>query len=724
MRLLSAATWMSATLLLSSTPALAQMTPPAAVGTKPKAVATIPVRPAMQPPQDATSAMAQADRLALQSDLAWTGQYNGAISGEVSERMVNAIKAYQKLRGGQPTGVLTPQERAVLADAARRKQESVGWKIVTDPVSGARLGVPTRLVPQQASDANGSKWTSPDGAVQIQLARRKEANPTAAALADHEKQDPPGRTVDYTAVKPDFFVLSGQQGPKKFYIRGTFKGDEVRVLTILYDQASANVVEPVVIAMSGAFTAFPAASAVPPPRRSVDYGTGIVVSEDGAIVADRDVTDGCIAITIPSSGHADRIADVIASVDGHLYLARGGNGPGRTSALYRFDPARWQSDAEPVVSIKGFDFDGDLVEDHCTHKVLGLHYDSDALGTAWLDPAMAAAQAKIDAALPGRVNIVQVASCASGTPLLVTSTSDRAPEQYFLYGPGDAGLRSVSESRPTIDPRQMADTDFYRIKARDGREFPVYVTRPHGKGPWPTVVLVHGGPNARGWSWEWDDESQFLASRGYLVVKPEFRGSAGYGTELEAAGFRQWGLATQDDIADATRWAAAQGWSDAKRTCIAGASFGGYATLMGLIRYPELYRCGIAYSAVADIGMMYETWWSDLSDDWKGYGMPVTVGDREKDAAQFIATSPLKLAARIKQPLLLTHGGHDQRVPIEQATAMHDALEAAHAPVTWVYYPEECHGFCIQKDRFDFYRRMEAFLAANIGAAATNASAN
>jgi len=309
MRLLSAATWMSATLLLSSTPALAQMTPPAAVGTKPKAVATIPVRPAMQPPQDATSAMAQADRLALQSDLAWTGQYNGAISGEVSERMVNAIKAYQKLRGGQPTGVLTPQERAVLADAARRKQESVGWKIVTDPVSGARLGVPTRLVPQQASDANGSKWTSPDGAVQIQLARRKEANPTAAALADHEKQDPPGRTVDYTAVKPDFFVLSGQQGPKKFYIRGTFKGDEVRVLTILYDQASANVVEPVVIAMSGAFTAFPAASAVPPPRRSVDYGTGIVVSEDGAIVADRDVTDGCIAITIPSSGHADRIAE-------------------------------------------------------------------------------------------------------------------------------------------------------------------------------------------------------------------------------------------------------------------------------------------------------------------------------------------------------------------------------------------------------------------------------
>ncbi len=461
------------------------------------------------------------------------------------------------------------------------------------------------------------------------------------------------------------------------------------------------------------------------------------IDDLGRVRAVRTVHDGEVAVMVPKDGawkaaarfraydvNADGVAEAIGGVDGSLYLVRGGNGAARTTALYRFDETRWQPDAEPMVSIKGFDFEGDLVQDHCTHKVLGLHYRSDALGTAWFDPAMAAAQAKIDAALPGRANIVQVAACASGTPLLVTSTSDHAPEQYFLYGPGDAGLRAVSLSRPAIDPRQMADTDFYRIKARDGREFPVYVTKPHGKGPWPTVVLVHGGPNVRGWSWEWDDESQFLASRGYLVVKPEFRGSAGYGTELEAAGFRQWGLAMQDDIADATRWAATQGWADAKRTCIAGGSYGGYATLMGLARYPELYRCGVASSAVADIGMMYETWWSDMSDTWKSYGMPVTVGDPIKDAAQFAATSPLKLAARIRQPLLLTHGTHDRRVPIEQATAMHDALEAAHAPVTWVYYPEEGHGFYIQKDRFDFYRRMEAFLAANIGAPATTAVAN
>ena len=162
-----------------------------------------------------------------------------------------------------------------------------------------RLGIPTKLVPQQASDANGTKWTSPTGTVQIQLARRKEANPTTAKLAEREKKEP-GRTIDYTVVKPDFFVLSGLQGLKKFYLRGTFKGDEVRILTILYDQATENTVEPVVIAMSSAFNAFPAGAQVagPPPRKTVEYGTGVVVSDDGAIVTDRQITDGCLAIAI------------------------------------------------------------------------------------------------------------------------------------------------------------------------------------------------------------------------------------------------------------------------------------------------------------------------------------------------------------------------------------------------------------------------------------------
>lgn len=308
MRSLLTATLMFAAMGAS---AQAQLAPPSTAGAKPKPVTTVPIRPALQTPADTAKAMPQAERLAIQSDLAWVGQYNGAISGEVSERMVAAIKEFQKGRGGKQTGVLNPQERGVLTDTAKRRQENVGWKIVTDLGTGARLGVPTKLVPQQSTDAHGSKWTSATGTVQIQLARRKEANPTTAKLAEQEKKDPAGRKIDYTVVKPDFFVLSGLQGLKKFYVRGTFKGDEVRILTILYDQATENTVEPVVIAMSSAFNPFPAGAqaAGPPPRKTVEYGTGIVVSGDGAILADRQVTDSCLTIAIAGHGNADRVAE-------------------------------------------------------------------------------------------------------------------------------------------------------------------------------------------------------------------------------------------------------------------------------------------------------------------------------------------------------------------------------------------------------------------------------
>src|ERR1700736_2977618 len=291
--------------------ASAQMTAPTSAGAKPKPVTTVPVRPALQTPADTANAMAQAERQAIQSDLAWVGQYNGAITGEVSERMVAAIKDYQKARGGKQTGVLNPKERSELAETAKRRQDNAGWKIVTDPGTGARLGVPTKLVPQQSSDTNGAKWSSSTGTIQIQLSRRKEANPTTAKLAEQEKKEPAGRKVEYTVVKPDFFVLSGMQGLKKFYVRGQSRGDEVRILTILYDQATEGTVEPVVIAMSSAFNPFPSGAQIagPPPRKTVEYGTGVVVSDDGAIIADRQVTDGCLAVAIAGFGNADRITE-------------------------------------------------------------------------------------------------------------------------------------------------------------------------------------------------------------------------------------------------------------------------------------------------------------------------------------------------------------------------------------------------------------------------------
>lgn len=293
-------------MILLATAAHAQAPAPA----KPKPVTTVPVRPAVQTPADTAKGMTQAERVSIQSDLAWTGHYNGAINGEVSDRMVASIKAFQKNNGGKDTGVLNPQERGLLAAAAKKPRDNVGWKIVTDMVTGAKLGIPGKLVPQQTSDAGGSKWQSTSGTIQVLLTRRKEEGPSSQKLAETERKQP-GRKLDYSAVKPDFFVLSGLQNQKKFYVRGQLKGDEVRILTILYDQATEGTMEPVVIAMSSAFDAFPAGAQAmgPPPRKKVEYASGIVVSADGAIVTDRQAVDGCLSITVAGYGNADKVAE-------------------------------------------------------------------------------------------------------------------------------------------------------------------------------------------------------------------------------------------------------------------------------------------------------------------------------------------------------------------------------------------------------------------------------
>ena len=199
----------------------------------------------------------------------------------------------------------------MLADTAKRRQENVGWKIVTDPGTGVRLGIPdqTGAAADQRRQRRQMDARRPARSRSSWRGARKPI-PTTAKLAEREKKEA-DRNIDYTVVKPDFFVLSGLQGLKKFYLRGTFKGDEVRILTILYDQATENTVEPVVIAMSSAFNAFPsgAQAAGPPPRKTVEYGTGVVVSDDGAIVTDRQITDGCLAVTIAGYGNADRVAE-------------------------------------------------------------------------------------------------------------------------------------------------------------------------------------------------------------------------------------------------------------------------------------------------------------------------------------------------------------------------------------------------------------------------------
>lgn len=405
------------------------------------------------------------------------------------------------------------------------------------------------------------------------------------------------------------------------------------------------------------------------------------------------------------------------AVDGGdtIYVhARTGN-KDLTSGLFRFDAAGKKLETSPLVSIDGFDFDGQLVFDEGRKRLLGVHYVSDARGTVWFDARLRGLQERIDALLPSTLNRMSCRLCEQAQYLVVESLSDRQPAVYRVYDVKQDRLQMIGPSRPWIAVQDMSARSFTRITARDGLAIPVHVTTPRlGKKPWPAVVLVHGGPYVRGGDWRWDAESQFLASRGYLVIEPEFRGSAGYGDKHLRAGFKQWGLAMQDDVADAALWAVKEGLADKGRICIAGASYGGYSALMGLLRDPELYRCGINWVGVTDIELMYSLHWSDLSAAWKRFGMPILIGDRQKDAAQLAATSPLKHASRIRQPLLMAYGEADRRVPIAHGRLFRDEVAKTNTSVEWIEYADEGHGFLLEKNNIDFWGRVERFLEKNL----------
>jgi len=246
------------------------------------------------------------ERIAIQNDLVWTGDYNGLINGDFGERAIAAVKAFQKRTAGKETGVLNQSERAALAAAAKPKQDAVGWRTVQDLVTGARLGIPSKLMPNTQVSGGISKWTSSRGEVQAETFRILQPG-ALAPIFERLKKEPAGRQTEYSVLRPDFFIISGLQNLKKFYLRAQLRGDEVRGFTVLYDQATAGIMEPVVVAMSSAYAAFPGGMA-PPPRRKVEYASGVAVSPNH-ILTSREALDGCFVVTVAGIGGADRIAE-------------------------------------------------------------------------------------------------------------------------------------------------------------------------------------------------------------------------------------------------------------------------------------------------------------------------------------------------------------------------------------------------------------------------------
>ncbi|HKW79758.1 MAG TPA: S9 family peptidase [Casimicrobiaceae bacterium] len=369
------------------------------------------------------------------------------------------------------------------------------------------------------------------------------------------------------------------------------------------------------------------------------------------------------------------------------------------------------------------DIDARFVSDLKERKLFGFTYEDDKPGSVWFDPDWARMQKSVDAALPDTVNLLQ----RRGDRWIVVAYSDRDPGEVYLLDDKTMKMERLFSYEPDIHPSDMAPMRWVRYKARDGLVIPALLTVPRGaEGKRvPLIVHIHGGPNVPTNSWGYNPEVQFLASRGYAVLQPQFRGTEGFGWKLESAGFRKWGDEMQDDLEDGVKWAVAQGIADPDRVCFFGASYGGYASAWGAIKNAKLIKCAVDYVGVTSIDYLFDNAQTDLSElAEKSTLMAEHIGDPKTERERFKRVNPLDNADKVGVPILLAYGALDLRVPIVHGTAFRAALDKYNKPYEWVVYAEEGHGFNKDDNLFDFWHRVERFLAKYLGPAPASAAAH
>jgi len=332
----------------------------------------------------------------------------------------------------------------------------------------------------------------------------------------------------------------------------------------------------------------------------------------------------------------------------------------------------------------------------------------------------AAIYASLGKAFPGEL-VDLTSATLDGKKIVVSVRSDTDPGQLYLFDRDSGSVRFLMKGAPQLDPARMAKVVPFSFKARDGLTLYGYMTVPRGGGKGlPAIINPHGGPIGVRDDWGFNSEAQLLASRGYLVVQLNYRGSGGYGQAFEDRGHGEWGAKMQDDLTDVTHWVADQGYADPSRICIYGGSYGGYASLMAVAKEPDLYKCAVGYVGVYDLDMMYHE--GDISERESGKRfLRRTIGT---DETQLRARSPAMLAERIKAPVFLAAGLKDVRAPSKHTAAMRDALKAAGHPAEEVILePNEMHGFYAEDAQFNLYTKMLAFFDKYIGPAAHPVSA-
>jgi len=382
------------------------------------------------------------------------------------------------------------------------------------------------------------------------------------------------------------------------------------------------------------------------------------------------------------------------------------------AALVRIDPAR--PDAEtivyehPRVDIDGASFSRE-------RKALSLvSFQEEKPGRAYFDPATRAMYERIEARLPGYTITLQSNTLAEDK-FIVAAANDRSPGARYVYDATADSLTKLGDIAPWLPEQHMAPMQPIRYAARDGLEIPGYLTLPVGRPAKDLACIVnpHGGPWVRD-GWGFNPEVQFLANRGYCVLQMNFRGSTGYGRRFWEASFKQWGLAMQDDVTDGVMWLIGQGIADPRRIGIYGASYGGYATLAGVTKTPDLYAAAVNYVGVSNLFTFMNTippYWEPLRQQM--YAM-VGNPDDPADRARMTATSPALNADRITTPMLVAQGARDPRVNKAESDQIVEALRRRGVDVQYIVKDDEGHGFANEENRFEFYAAMEAFLARHL----------
>jgi dipeptidyl aminopeptidase/acylaminoacyl peptidase len=357
---------------------------------------------------------------------------------------------------------------------------------------------------------------------------------------------------------------------------------------------------------------------------------------------------------------------------------------------------------------------GDVLFDRRTRRVQAVSFAAGRSVWRPLDPSVAADLAGLQKLQDGDFTVID--RDEKDRTWLVSFTSDQKPIRYYLWSRPERTGTLLFSTRPALEALPLAAMKHVVIPSRDGLTMHSFLTLPPG-GPasgLPLVLYVHGGPWMRD-PWGYDPTVQWLANRGYAVLKVNYRGSSGYGKAFIAASFKEWGGKMQDDLVDAVDWVVKQGIVDPRRVAIYGSSYGGYAVLAGLAFAPEKFACGVDMFGPSHLRSFIES----IPPQWQPMRalFDVRVGniDDPRDREKLEAASPLAHVDRIKRPVLIAQGARDPRVKRDESDRMVAALKHHGTQVDYVVYPDEGHGFAKAMNRVDFQGRAEAFLARCLG---------